>query len=233
MLIGGFQKLTLIDYPGKVATVVFTVGCNFRCPFCHNPDLIKPSPEMIKIGQENEKIFFEFLKKRTGLLDGVCVTGGEPTVQPDLLPFLERIRSMGFLIKLDSNGLRPEILKEVLKRKLADHIAMDIKHAPKKYALAMGMEIDMEKIKESVDLIKKSRVSYEFRTTVVPGIHTEEDFEAIGEWIRGTKLYYLQPFRDGIVFDASVRDTAKGKTLDLDDIKKRLKKYGIDAIVRG
>lgn len=225
--------MTLIDYPGKVAAVVFTIGCNFRCPFCHNPDLIKPSLEMIRIGRENEKNFFTFLKKRKGLLDGVCVTGGEPTVQPDLISFLERIRSMGFLIKLDSNGLKPEVLKEVFKRKLADHVAMDIKHAPKKYPLAMGVDIDMEKIKESVELIKASGLPYEFRTTVVPGIHTEEDFEAIGEWIRGTKLYYLQPFRDDIVFDPQVRDTAKGKTLDLDDIKKRLKKCGIDAIVRG
>ena len=233
MLVGGFQKLTLIDYPGKVATVVFTIGCNFRCPFCHNPDLIKPSPEMVKIGRENEKDFFTFLEKRRGLLDGVCVTGGEPTVQPDLIPFLERIRSMGFLIKLDSNGLKPEVLREVLKLKLADHIAMDIKHTPEKYPLAMGLEIDMEKIKESVELIKKSGLPYEFRTTVVPGIHTEEDFEAIGKWIRWTKLYYLQPFRDDIVFDPKVRDTAKGKTLDLEDVRKRLKKYGIDAVIRG
>ncbi len=233
MLVGGFQKLTLIDYPGKVATVVFTIGCNFRCPFCHNPDLIKPTPEMIKIGKENEKIFFEFLKKRQGLLDGVCVTGGEPTVQPDLIPFLERIRKMGFLIKLDSNGLKPEVLREVLKRKLADHIAMDIKHAPEKYASAVGVEVDMKKIKESVSLIRGSGIPYEFRTTVVPGIHTEADFDAIGTWIRGTKRYYLQPFRPDIVFDSKVRDGAKGKTLDLENIKKRLKKYGIDAVIRG
>lgn len=233
MLIGGFQKLTLIDYPGKVATVVFTIGCNFRCSFCHNPDLIKPTPEMITIGKQNEKIFFDFLKKRKGLLDGVCVTGGEPTVQPGLLPFLERIRSMGFLVKLDTNGLRPEVLKEILRRKLADHIAMDIKHAPQKYASAMGVDVDMEKIRESVELIQKSGLDYEFRTTVVPGIHTEEDFEAIGQWIRGTKHYYLQPFRPDIVFDSKVRDLAKGKTLDFEDIKVHLKKYHINAVIRG
>lgn len=233
MLIGGFQKLTLIDYPGKVATTVFTIGCNFRCSFCHNPDLIKPTPEMIAIGKENEKIFFDFLKKRRGLLDGVCVTGGEPTLQPDLIPFLERIRSMGFLVKLDTNGLKPEVLREVLKRKIVDHIAMDVKHAPEKYASAMGVEIDMEKIQESVEIIKKSGLPYEFRTTVVPGIHTEEDFDAIGQWIRGTKNYYLQPFRPDVVFDSKVRDEALGKTLDFEDIKKRLKKYGIDAVIRG
>jgi pyruvate formate lyase activating enzyme len=233
MLIGGFQKLTLIDYPGKVATVVFTIGCNFRCSFCHNPDLIHPSPEMIAIGKENEETFFTFLKKRKGLLDGVCVTGGEPTVHPDLIPFLERIRSMGFLVKLDSNGLRPEVLREVLRRKLADYIAMDIKHAPQKYASAMGVEIDIAKVKESVEIIKKSGLPYEFRTTVVPGIHTEADFDAIGKWIRGTKHYYLQPFRSDIVFDPKVREVAKGKMLDFDDIQKRLKKYGIDAMVRG
>lgn len=233
MLIGGFQKLTLIDYPGKVATVVFTIGCNFRCSFCHNPDLIKPTPEMIAIGKENEKIFFDFLKKRRGLLDGVCVTGGEPTLQPDLIPFLERVKSMGFLVKLDTNGLKPEVLREVLRRKIADHIAMDVKHAPEKYASAMGVEIDMEKIQESVEIIKKSGLPYEFRTTVVPGIHTEEDFDAIGKWIRGTKNYYLQPFRPDVVFDSKVRDEALGKTLDFENIKNRLKKYGIDAVVRG
>jgi pyruvate formate lyase activating enzyme len=233
MLIGGFQKLTLIDYPGKVATTVFTIGCNFRCPFCHNPDLINPSPEMIRIGRKNEYEFLAFLKKRKGLLDGVCVTGGEPTVQPDLIPFLERVKSMGFLVKLDTNGLRPEVLREVLKRKLVDHIAMDVKHAPEKYPLAMGGEIDMELIRESVELIQKSGLPYEFRTTVVPGIHTEEDFDAIGKWIRGTKHYYLQPFRPDIVFDSKVRDLARGKLLDFEDIKKRLKKYGIDAVIRG
>lgn len=233
MLIGGFQKLTLIDYPGKVATVVFTIGCNFRCSFCHNPELISPSLEMVKIGQENEEAFFAFLKKRRGLLDGVCVTGGEPTVQRDLIPFLGRVKKMGFLVKLDTNGLRPEALREVLQQKLVDYIAMDVKHAPKKYALAMGAEIDMEKIKESVEIIKKSGLPYEFRTTVVPGIHTEGDFEAIGKWIRGAKRYYLQPFRPDIVFDPKVRDEALGKTLDFENIKNRLKKYGIDALIRG
>jgi pyruvate formate lyase activating enzyme len=140
---------------------------------------------------------------------------------------------MGFLVKLDTNGLRPEVLREVLKRKLVDHIAMDVKHAPEKYPLAMGGEIDMELIRESVELIQKSGLPYEFRTTVVPGIHTEEDFDAIGKWIRGTKHYYLQPFRPDIVFDSKVRDLARGKLLDFEDIKKRLKKYGIDAVIRG
>lgn len=188
---------------------------------------------MIAIGKENEKIFFDFLKKRRGLLDGVCVTGGEPTLQPDLIPFLERVKSMGFLVKLDTNGLKPEVLREVLRQKLADYIAMDVKHAPGKYALAMGVDVDMEKIKESVESIKKSGLDYEFRTTVVPGIHTEEDFDAIGQWIRGTKHYYLQPFRPDTVFDPKVRDEALGKTLDFENIKNRLKKYNIDALIRG
>lgn len=233
MLIGGFQKLTLIDYPGKVATVVFTIGCNFRCPFCHNPDLIIPNEHMIALGKENEKAFFDFLETRKGKLDGVCVTGGEPTVQPDLLPFLEKIKKMGFLVKLDSNGLRPEVLREVFDQKLADFIAMDIKHAPGKYAEAMGVDIDMEKVKESVSLIQESGTPYEFRTTVVPGIHTEKDFEAIGEWIRGTKRYYLQPFRDDIIFDANTRNKAKGKKVDLEKIKAILLKHSIRAEIRG
>ncbi len=233
VLIGGFQKLTLIDYPGKVATVVFTVGCNFRCPFCHNPDLIIPNDHMIALGRENEKTFFDFLETRKGKLDGVCVTGGEPTVQPDLLPFLKKIKKMGFLVKLDSNGLRPEILRKVFDQKLADFVAMDIKHTPEKYAEAMGVDVDMKKIQESVRLIQASGIPYEFRTTVVPGIHREEDFRAIGEWIRGTKRYYLQPFRDDNIFDASVRNKAKGKKVDLEKIKAILANYNIHTEIRG
>lgn len=222
MLIGGFQKLTLIDYPGKVATTVFTVGCNFRCPFCHNPELIDFPKESLPTYRENEQVFFDFLEKRKGLLDGVCVTGGEPTVQPDLLEFLEKIKKMGFLVKLDTNGNRPEVVKEVVRRKLADFFAMDIKNRSGKYAETAGVDIDEAKIRESIALIRGSGIPYEFRTTVVPGLHEEDDFDGIVSLIDGADAYYLQEFRDFRILSPSLRERSKGKTIDLDRIAAKL-----------
>lgn len=222
MLVGGFQKLTLIDYPGKVATTVFTVGCNFRCPFCHNPELIDFPKDEIATYRKNEKVFFDFLGKRKGLLDGVCVTGGEPTVQPDLLPFLEKIKKMGFLVKLDTNGSRPEIVKEVVKRKLADFFAMDIKNRAECYQETSGSGVSDANIRESIRLIRESGVSYEFRTTVVPGIHEESDFDGIVDLIDGAPSYYLQEFRDFHILSSELREKSKGKTLDLEKIARKL-----------
>lgn len=234
MLLGGYQKLTLIDYPGLVATVVFTVGCNFRCPFCHNPDLIVPDGELVKQFQPVEKEFFAFLGKRQGKLDGVCVTGGEPTLYPDLPGFLRKIKSMGFLVKLDSNGTNPEMLKRVFDEKLVDFVAMDIKNAPEKYAETVGVEaVDMDKIRESVKLIMASGIPYEFRTTVVPGLHEEANFDTIATWIKGAPVYYLQPFRDEIILDPKLREKAKGITLDLEHIRTRLGKKLKKVVIRG
>ena len=225
MLIGGFQKLTLIDYPGKVATTVFTVGCNFRCPFCHNPELIDFPKDELPTYRKNEKLFFDFLEKRKGKLDGVCVTGGEPTVQPDLLEFLGKIKKMGFLVKLDTNGSRPEIVKEVIRRKLADFFAMDIKNRAECYQETSGSEVPDANIRESIRLIRGSGVSYEFRTTVVPGIHEENDFDGIVDLIDGADAYYLQEFRDFRILSSGLRERSKGKTLDLDAIATRLKPH--------
>ncbi|MBP9752011.1 MAG: anaerobic ribonucleoside-triphosphate reductase activating protein [Candidatus Moranbacteria bacterium] len=222
MLIGGFQKLTLIDYPGKVATTVFTVGCNFRCPFCHNPELIDFPKEELPTYRKNEKAFFDFLEKRKGKLDGVCVTGGEPTVQPDILDFLGKIKKMGFLVKLDTNGSRPEIVKEVVGRELADFFAMDIKNRAECYRETSGSGVSDANIRESIRLIRESGIGHEFRTTVVPGIHGESDFSGIVELIDGAPAYYLQEFRDFRILSPELREKSRGKKLDLDGIAARL-----------
>lgn len=225
MLIGGFQKLTLIDYPGKVATTVFTVGCNFRCPFCHNPELLEFPKDEIPTYRKNEKLFLDFLGKRKGLLDGVCVTGGEPTVQPDLLEFLRKIKRMGFLVKLDTNGSRPEIVKEVIRRKLADFFAMDIKNRTECYRETSGSDIADANIRESIKLIRESGVRHEFRTTVVPGIHEESDFDGIVDLIDGAPAYYLQEFRDFHILSSGLREKSRGRTLDLDAIAGKLRPH--------
>jgi len=216
--------MTLIDYPGKIATTVFTVGCNLRCPFCHNPELVEPTAEAVKTFKGGEKAFFDFLEKRKGILDGVCITGGEPTVQKDIVPFIRRIKEMGFVVKLDSNGTRPEILEEVFREGLVDYVAMDIKNGMDRYAETVRVTVDEEKIRNSIQLIMKSGVPYEFRTTVVPGIHTEEDFDGIAKLIRGARAYYLQEFRDMTILDPLLREQAKGKSVDLEKAAARMRK---------
>lgn len=228
MLIGDYQKLTLIDYPGKLAAIVFTVGCSFRCFFCHNPELVENSGQWEiyqKNARQKEKEFFELLEKRKGLLDGVCITGGEPTLQPDLLEFMKKIKNLGFAVKLDSNGTRPEVLRQALERELVDYFAMDIKHSPKKYSEAVGVEADIEKIKESVKIIMVSGVEYEFRTTVVPGIHREEDFMEIAEWIAGAPVYYLQKYRETKILDPNLKSKTRGQVVDLEKIKNNIEKH--------
>lgn len=223
MILGGYQKLTLIDYPGKIATTVFTVGCSFRCPFCHNPELVKPvsynpQPNIL------EKEFFKFLKKRRGKIEGVCITGGEPTIQPDLIDFIKKVKKLGFKIKLDTNGSRPDVLKKLLDAKLLDFVAMDIKNQPKKYDKTTGVKGDIDRIKLSVDLIMRSKIPYEFRTTVVPGLHSEKDFSEIAEWIKGADNYYLQEYREERILDPKLKKKTRGKKIDLEKIKKKIEK---------
>lgn len=203
MLIAGLQKLTLLDYPGKTACTLFTPGCNFRCPFCHNALLVTSRVEDFI----SEEEFFSFLSKRKGILDGVCITGGEPTMQNDLIPFIEKIRAMGFLIKLDTNGYRPEVLGEVLSKGLADYVAMDIKAAPEKYALTTGVKsLDFSLILNSIELLEKSGASHEFRTTVTEDFHTEEDFAEILSLFSDDTPYFIQQFKDsGNLIDGECR----------------------------
>ena len=195
MEIGGLEKSTLIDYPGKVTCTVFIIGCNFRCPFCYSSELVLPE-KMAEQPKIAEKAFFDFLKERQGLLEGVVICGGEPTIHKDLPDFIKRIKDLGFLLKLDTNGSNPEMLRELMQKGLVDYVAMDIK-APlgAKYDLATGVKVDLDKIKESIEIIKGSGVDYEFRSTIVPSIHSKEDVIQMAKDISPAKKYYLQNFR--------------------------------------
>ena len=192
MKISGLQKLTLLDYPGRMACTVFTYGCNFRCGFCHNALLV--TEENSDSISEDE--FFAFLRKRHGILDGVCISGGEPTLQRDLYDFIKKVKAIGYAVKLDTNGTNPRLLKTLLEEKLLDYVAMDIKNSPEKYSLTCGCEIDVNSIKESVSIIKESGIDYEFRTTTVREYHTKQDFASIADWLEGDSRYYLQHFED-------------------------------------
>ena len=189
----GFQKMTMLDYPGKVACLVFTGGCNLRCPFCHNALLVTQIDNVVY----DEEEIIEYLKKRKGLLDGVCVSGGEPLLQIGLEGFLKRVKELGYSVKLDTNGTFPARLKSLVEKGLVDYVAMDIKNCKEKYSLTTGTDsFDMVKIEESVAFLLSGVVDYEFRTTVVDGLHEKEDFEKIATWIKGAKKYFLQNFVD-------------------------------------
>jgi len=191
---GGLQKTTLVDYPGKVAATVFTFGCNFRCPYCHNPELVLP--ELIKKQPKiSEEEVLEFLQNRQGLLEGLCITGGEPTMHLDLGNFTHQVKALGFKVKIDSNGSFPERLKKLIDQHLVDYIAMDVKFPLKKYDLVTKGKVPLENIRKSVDLLKQGKVDYEFRTTLVPKILTKEDILQIVEWIKPAPKYFLQRFR--------------------------------------
>lgn len=192
MHIRGLMKTTLLDYPGKVACTIFTGGCNMRCPFCHNAELIVSEGEEI----EKEEVL-QFLRKRQGVLDGVCVSGGEPLLQGDIEEFLAEIKNLGFLVKLDTNGSFPNKLKDLVKKGLVDYVAMDIKNAPSKYLDTAGNDhLDLSSIKESVEFLLSGVIPYEFRTTVVRELHTAQDMQEIGTWIQGASAYYLQQYVD-------------------------------------
>lgn len=194
MKISGLQKLTLLDYPGHIACTIFTHACNFRCPFCHNASLVI-DPFQESIIPESE--LFSFLKKRVGILEGVCITGGEPTLQQNLIPFIDKVKDLGYLVKLDTNGYRPDVLQELITSKMVDYIAMDIKNSKEKYAITIGLDTFLlNHIEKSVDLLLRNDITYEFRTTVVQEYHSLNDFTSIGQWIKGASNYYLQAYKD-------------------------------------
>ena len=193
MQIKGLQKTTLLDFPDRVACTVFTGGCNFRCPFCHNAALVL-TPAIVE--DISEEAFFFFLGKRKGILDGVCITGGEPLLQKDIIPFIEKIRHEGFAVKLDTNGSFPDKLKDIVSKNLIDYIAMDIKNSEEKYAFTAGITGDCKEAFESIDFIMSCGVDYEFRTTVVKELHSVQDIESIAKRIKGAKRYFLQNFKD-------------------------------------
>ena len=199
MNINGLQKLTLLDFPGKTACTVFLAGCDMRCPFCHNSELIDGTAEVIM----DEKDLLKFLNTRQGLLDGVAFTGGEPLMRKDLPELMREIKKLGYTIKLDTNGQHPDALKPLIEEHLIDYIAMDVKNSPEKYPETSGfVNVNLDKIKESINIIMNSGVDYEFRTTVVNELHDESSFEGIGKLISGASKYFLQAFidRDSVAF---------------------------------
>ncbi len=193
-MIKGLQKLTLLDYPGETAATVFLGGCNLRCPFCHNASLVLPE----KFGETMpDGEFFSFLESRRGKLRAVCVSGGEPTLYPKLYEFIERIKAMGFLVKLDTNGTRPEVLSALIADGLLDYVAMDIKNSPFRYSETVGIaDFDLLPVAESAALLMNGNVGFEFRTTVCRELHTEEDIRNIGKWLQGDEKFFLQTFKD-------------------------------------
>jgi len=199
MIIAGLQKMTLLDFPGKVACTVFLPGCNFRCPFCHNSGLLDHGTA----GELTQEALLDFLKKRKGLLDGVCITGGEPTVQPDLDVLLQQIKALGFSVKLDTNGTNPVMLEKLVDAGLVDYVAMDIKNSPRRYAETIGLpRFSLDKIEQSIRFLMNGRLPFEFRTTVVEEFHDDTAISEITRWLQtlvpGKKLdhYFLQPFAD-------------------------------------
>ena len=212
MRLGGLQKMTLLDFPGRVACTVFTVGCNFRCPFCHNSSLVL-SPGLPELSRDD---FFAFLRKRQGLLDGVAITGGEPLLHPDLPELLREIRALGYAVKLDTNGAFPDRLAAILAEDLADYVAMDVKNGREKYELTAGAAGILPAVERSVELLKTGKTPCEFRTTLVDELHEPADFAAIGQWIAGAERYFIQGFVDsgdilagGNAFHAASPEKAK------------------------
>jgi len=232
MLIGGFQKSTLIDYPRKIATTIFTSGCNFNCPFCHNPELVD-AKQIKEHPIIEEEVFFNFLKSRKGLLDGVCITGGEPTIQPDLIDFIKKIKQLGFLVKLDTNGSNPEMLKELFQHNLLDFLAMDIKSSIKKYQEAIGQQTNLKNIQKSIDLIKKNKTKYEFRTTIVPGLIDKKEIKKIGQWLNGSKMFALQQFRTEKTLDKSWEKIIPYPDEELKEMAEIAKPYFNKVEIRG
>ena len=193
MQIHGFNKTTLLDYPGLVAATIFTGACNFRCPYCHNADLVlNPSSQPIIPEEE----ILSHLRKRKGITQGVCITGGEPTLQKDLKDFIKKLKELDLKVKLDSNGYKPEVLKDLVKDNLLDYIAMDVKAPLEEYDVIAGVKLDTSKLKESIDFLIAGDLPFEFRTTVIKDFHTRESFEKISELIKGAKNYYLQGYID-------------------------------------
>ena len=233
-MISGLQKMTLLDYPGKVACTVFLQGCNFRCPFCHNSDLLgKDAPQTISVEE-----LMTFLKKRVGLLDAVCITGGEPTLQKDLPELIRQIKALGYLVKLDTNGSRPAVLKQLAEEKLIDYVAMDIKNSPSRYGQTVGLSnMDLKALEESIRYLLEHHVDYEFRTTVADELHSVQDMEDMGAWlcslVPGTKpiRHYIQPYVDrDSVLSHGLHTPEKEKLLDM---AEKLAPYADFVEIRG
>lgn len=230
MRIGGLQKVSLIDYPGKIAAIVFTQGCNFRCGYCHNPELVNPDFFIKPIPPEE---VFAFLKSRRGKLEGVVVTGGEPLLQEGLNDFLKKIKGLGYLIKLDTNGSFPEKLKDIIEKKLVDYLAMDIKAPLEKYVSVVKSAVETKKIRESINLIINSGLDYEFRTTIVKSQLKKEDILKIGELLKPGSPYVLQKFVPSKTLNPRFLKKSSYSDEELEEIKRKLKElYNLNCVIR-
>jgi pyruvate formate lyase activating enzyme len=230
MIIGGFQRFSLIDFPGKICAIVFTQGCNFRCPYCHNPELVDTT--LPGVGTVSDQEVMSFLERRKGKLDAVTITGGEPLMHPDLEDFLSRVRALGYLIKLDTNGSFPRRLEGILRSESVDYLAMDIKATPEKYRSVIRKEIDISKILESITLIKNSGLDHEFRTTVVKPLFEREDFLEIGRLAENCKLYALQRFVPSKTLDKEYLNRETYSDEELDNFKAIMETFVQKCIVR-
>lgn len=233
MLISGIQQFTLLDYPGKTACVVFTPGCNFRCGYCHNPEFVLP--EQIKNIQKDfihEDVIFNFLKKRQGLLDGVVITGGEPTLQGDLIPFIKKVRDLGFLVKLDTNGNKPDVIKKIFDEHLVDYVAMDIKTSYAKYQSLVGTLANVDRIQESISLIINSGIPYEFRSTIIKETHTEDVLKEMAIIVKGADIFALQSFRPAHTLNPLFQSFHAYSEKEMEDIKNIFEQYVSCVIIR-
>lgn len=228
--IGGLEKTSLLDYPGKISAIIFTYGCNLRCSYCHNPELV--IEEFDEKHSVSEEELLKFLERKKGKLDAVVITGGEPLLHADLEKLIIKIRDMGFLIKLDTNGLLPSKLRDLIRKNLLDYIAMDIKYPADDYPIMTGIATVMEKIRDSIRIIMNSGVDYEFRTTYVKGIHTFRSAKYIGQLIQGAKLYYVQNFRDGKTITQGFDSNNSFTDKELRRIKREAGLYVKKTIIR-
>lgn len=228
MVISGMQKLTLVDYPGHTACIIFTQGCNFRCPYCHNSGLIQGASNSNKI---DEQVLFDYLDKRKGLIDGVCISGGEPLLQKDIELFIKKIKEKGYKVKLDTNGSKPSLLKKLIDSNLLDYVAMDVKNAFYKYDLTTGVKVNINDIKESIKVLKASTIDYEFRTTIAKELHSFNDIEEILNYIGSNVKFYIQNYRDcSTVLEKGLSSFSDEELLN---IKKKLKIKFPNIIIRG
>jgi len=229
MKIGGLHKVSLIDYPGKICAILFTQGCNFRCPYCHNPELV--DPKLFEPPIPHEEIF-GFLDRRRGKLDGVVVTGGEPTLQPNLIPFLRRVKEMGYLVKLDTNGALPEVLENLITQGIADYIAMDVKAPLEKYPRVTRTEVDVERIRRSIDLVMTSGLLFEFRTTIYAPLLDGQDIREIGRLIRGARRFVLQKFVASEKLSGDARRATAYTDSEMEGFKKDLESDIEEVVIR-
>jgi len=229
MIIGGFQKFSLIDYPGKICAIVFTQGCNFRCPYCHNPELVDPKKFGIELKEDE---ILSFLDRRKGKLDAVTITGGEPLLQSDLSAFLSAIKRFGYLVKLDTNGSFPSRLKKIIELKSVDYLAMDIKTSLDKYHQVIKAKIDTRKILDSIRLIMDSGLDYEFRTTIVKALFEKDDFYKIAQLIKNARLYVLQKFVPSKTLDDTFLDMKSCTDEELDCFKEIMEGFVQRCIIR-